>query len=208
MISKTIGGLVAASLAVIALTGCAGNSQPTPTPTQTALASPLTAEEAWDSFAQIADTSCKTAYEGLVEEDIEGPNTGKLKIRLTFDQAGENSFAVKMPDGTLDFVPWMEYYACEASHLIHNLETDGYSYENEIPPYSVDWPLTVSFDHVNATYLTTQLDDAGNERKLVYMVAIDVFSIVENLSEGSKTKLTFGLPGAAMTAIVNQYYSQ
>jgi hypothetical protein len=206
VISKTIGGLIAASLAVVALTGCTGNGQPTPTPTQTALASPLTAEEAWDSFAEIAYNSCQTAYDGLVEEDIEGPNTGKLKIRLTFEQAGENSFAYKLPNGDVGMLDAGQYYACEARHLLSSFElADGTTYSYSPPPYSADWPITVSFDHVTATYLTTQIVD-GNQRNLVYTVEDEVFSLVENAVEGSKTTLTFGLPDAATTAIVKDFY--
>lgn len=208
MISKTIGGLIAASLAVMALTGCTGNGQPTPTPTQTALASPLTAEEAWDSFAEIAYKSCQTSYDGLVEEDIEGPNIGKLKIRLTFEQAGENSFAYKLPNGAVGMLNADQYYACEARKLLSGFElADGTTYDYSPPPYSADWPITVSFDHVTATYLTTQIVE-GNQRKLAYTVEDEVFSLVENLVEGSKTTLTFGLPDAATTAIVNDFYNE
>jgi hypothetical protein len=35
-----------------------------------------------------------------------------------------------------------------------------------------------------------------------------VFSLVENAVEGSKTTLTFGLPDAATTAIVNDFYNE
>ncbi len=199
MNKKLIASSLVAALAVFALSGCAASPQPTPT----ALASPMSAEEAWVSFAEIADKSCQKAYEGLVEEDIDGPNTGKLKIRLTFEQAGENSFALKMPDGTLSEAPWMEYYACEASFAIDNIDIE----DSSIPPYSADLPLKVSFDHVTATYLTTQVV-SGNERKLSYTVADEVISQVENLVEGSKTKLTFGLPDAEKTAIVNDFYAE
>ena len=208
VISKTISGVIVASLAVIALTGCAGSGQPTPNPTQTALASPLTAEEAWDSFAKVAYNSCQTSYDGLVEEDIEGPNTGKLKIRLTFEQAGENSFAYKLPNGDVGMLNADQYYACEARYLLSSFElADGTTYSYSPPPYSADWPITVSFDHVTATYLTTQIVE-GNQRNLAYTVEDGVFSLVENAVEGSKTTLTFGLPDAEMTAIVNDFYKE
>jgi hypothetical protein len=207
--SKAITISLVAALTVLSLSGCATIPQPTstPTPTQTALASPLSAEEAWDSFAQIADNSCKKAYEGLVEEDIEGPNTGKQKIRLTFDQAGENSFAVKMPNGDVELLDASQYYACEANYLLHGLEdADGTTYSFSLPPFSADWPLKVTFDHVTATYLTSQVV-AGNERELVYTVEDDLFAQVENPTEGSKTRITFGRPDAAKTAIVNDFYA-
>jgi len=208
VITRTIGGLVAASLAVVALTGCASTPQPTPTPTQTALASPLTAEEAWETFAQIAYNSCQKSYEGLVEEDIEGPNTGKLKIRLTFEQAGENSFAYKLPNGDVGMLNDDQYYACEAREFLSSFElADGTSFSYSPPPYSADWPITVSFDHVTATYLTSQIVD-GNQRNLAYTVEDEVFSLVENEVEGSKTTLTFGLPDAEKTAIVNDFYNE
>ena len=209
MNTKVITTALFAALAVVSLSGCAAEPQPTttPTPTETALASPLSAEEAWDSFAKFADNSCKKAYEGLLEEDIEGPNTGKLKIRLTFDQAGENSFAVKMPNGEVELLDAGQYYACEANDLLHGLEAaDGTTYTYSIPPYSADWPLKVTFDHITATYLTTQVV-SGNERKLAYTVEDELFAQVENLVEGSKTKITFGLVDAEKIAIVNDFYA-
>lgn len=205
--TKVITTALIAALAVVSLAGCAADPKPTPTPTETALASPLSAEEAWDSFVKIADNSCKKAYEGLVEEDIEGPNTGRFKVRLTFDQAGENSFAYILPNGEAGLLDGGDYYACEANTSFHALEAaDGTTYAYSLPPYSADWPITVSFDHVTATYLTTQVV-AGNERKLAYTVKDELFSLVENVVEGSKTKITFGLPDAEKTAIVNDFYA-
>ena len=207
--TKVITTALFAALAVVSLSGCAAEPQPTPTPTptETALASPLSAEEAWDSFAKIADNSCKKAYEGLVEEDIEGPNTGRFKVRLTFDQAGENSLAYILPNGEAGLLDGGDYYACEANTSFHALEAaDGTTYAYSLPPYSADWPIKVSFDHVTATYLTTQVV-AGNERKLAYTVKDELFSLVENVVEGSKTKITFGLPDAEKTAIVNDFYA-
>ena len=83
---------------------------------------------------------------------------------------------------------------------------DGTNYDYSLTPYSADWPITVSFDHVTATYLTTQIVE-GNQRKLAYTVEDELFAQVENLVEGSKTKISFGLADAEKTAIVNDFYA-
>jgi hypothetical protein len=46
----------------------------------------------------------------------------------------------------------------------------------------------------------------GEQRTLVFEVLDGKFSIVEEVEAGSKTKLTYGLPGAAETQIVNDYF--
>lgn len=208
MKSRVITATFAAVVVALTLVGCAAAgptaqpttaASPTQTPSSTPLAAPQTPAEAWDSFAQLARESDRRAYQGLVEEDVAGPNIGKLKIRLTWEQAGENSFAYKMPNGDTGFLQYIEYYCCEAWFLL--------TYDGEVPPYRADLPLQVSFDHLTGKYETTRLDEAGNPRTLIYSIDDGVFSEVENVTEGSRTTLTYGLPNAAMTRIVNDFYA-
>lgn len=212
MKAKFIKVVLATSIAAVTLVGCAAggpSGQPTASPSSTQspssspIASPQSPTQAWSSFAEIADASCYKAYEGLVEEDIDGPNTGKLKIRLTWEQAGENSLVYQMPDGSTDFLQYIEFYSCEAWHLMTNVE----GFEGSVPPFSAGLPLQVTFDHLTGKYQTTQLDQDGNQKTLRYTIDDGVFSLVENLTEGSKTTLTFGLPNASMTQIVNDFYA-
>jgi hypothetical protein len=198
----------------VALTGCAGGGNQdvaptqtptaTPTPTPTVTVPALTPEEAWDSFNQISDASCQASYGGLVEEEISGPNVGKLKIRLTFEQAGENSLVASLPNGEVSVIDWSQLLACESKVFIYSMETEGYSYESN-PGYSVDWPIQITFDPQTSKF-TTSRNDLGEQRTLVFEVLDGKFSIVEEVEAGSKTKLTYGLPGAAETQIVNDYF--
>jgi len=199
----------------VALTGCAGggnqdvaptqNPTATPTPTPTVTVPALTPEEAWDSFNQISDASCQASYGGLVEEEISGPNVGKLKIRLTFEQAGENSMVASLPNGEVSVIDSSQLLACESRDFIHSMEDEGYSYSPNAPGYSVDWPIQITFDPQTSKF-TTSRNDLGEQRTLVFEVLDGKFSIVEEVEAGSKTKLTYGLPGAAETQIVNDYF--
>ena len=209
-------GLVA--VLAVALTGCAsgGNQVVAPTQSQTPSATPsptptvtvpaLTPEEVWDNFNQISDASCQEAYGGLVEEEISGPNVGKLKIQLTFEQAGENSMAYSLPSGEVGAINWNEFFACESKVFIYSMETEGYSYESN-PGYSADWPIQITFDQDTGKFTTTRVLETGAQRTLVFEVLDGKFSIVEEVENGSKTKLTYGLPGAAETQIVNDYWA-
>ena len=200
----------------VALTGCAGGGNqdvaptqtptPTPTPTPTVTVPALTPEEAWDSFNQISDASCQASYGGLVEEEISGPNVGKLKIRLTFEQAGENSMVASLPNGEVSVIDWSQLLACESRVFIHQMETEGYADSLNAPGYSVDWPIKITFDPQTSKF-TTSRNDLGEQRTLVFEVLDGKFSIVEEVEAGSKTKLTYGLPGAAETQIVNDYFN-
>jgi hypothetical protein len=207
-------GLVA--VLSVALTGCAGggnqdvaptqNPTTTPTPTPTVTVPALTPEEAWDSFNQISDASCQASYGGLVEEEISGPNVGKLKIRLTFEQAGENSMAYSLPSGEAGDLFYSDFLACESNAFIYTMETEGYSYEND-PGYSADWPIQITFDQQTSKFTTTRVLENGDQRTLVFEVLDGKFSIVEDVENGSKATLTYGLPGAAETQIVNDYWA-
>jgi hypothetical protein len=85
------------------------------------------------------------------------------------------------------------------------METEGYSDSLNAPGYSVDWPIQITFDPQTSKF-TTSRNDLGEQRTLVFEVLDGKFSIVEEVEEGSKTKLTYGLPGAAETQIVNDYF--
>jgi len=206
--SRVITASLAATLSALTLAACAAagptnqpttTPSPTQTPSNTAHAAQQTPAEAWESFAALAEASNKLANEGLVEEDVAGPNIGKLKIRLTWAQAGENAYAYKLPNGDVGLLDFLDYYCCDAWFWLN--------YDGEVPTYRVDLPLQVSFDHLTGKYETTQIDDAGNPKTLIYTIYDGVFSEVENVTEGSRTTLTYGLPDAAMTRIVNDVYA-
>jgi hypothetical protein len=206
--SRVITATFAAVVVALTLVGCAPagptaqpttTPSPTQTPSNTALAAPQTPAEAWESFAALAEASNKRSIEGLVEEDVAGPNIGKLKIRLTWAQAGENAYAYKLPNGDVGPLGFLDYYCCDEWFLL--------TYDGEVPPYRADLPLQVSFDHLTGKYETTGPDEDGNPRTLIYTIDDGVFSEVENVTEGSRTTLTYGLPDAAMTRIVNDVYA-
>ena len=203
----------------VALTGCAGGGNQdvaptqtptaTPTPTPTVTVPALTPEEAWDSFNQISDASCQASYGGLVEEEISGPNVGKLKIRLTFEQAGHNSMVASLPNGEVSEIDHHQLLACESmlfnDSIEAEVEAELYLYENE-PGYSArGWPIQITFDPQTSKF-TTSSWGWEERRTLVFEVLDGKFSIVEEVEAGSKTKLTYGLPGAAETQIVNDYF--
>jgi len=201
-----------AAILSLGFTGCANGGNPvvaptqSPTQTPTATVPALSPEEVWDNFNQISDASCQESYGGLVEEDISGPTTGKLKIRLTFEQAGENSMAYSLPTGEVGELNWSEYFACESNVFIYSMETEGYSYESD-PGYSADWPIQITFDQQTDKFTTTRALSNGTQRTLVFESLDGKFSLVEDVENGSKTKLTYGLPGAAETQIVNDYFA-
>jgi hypothetical protein len=206
--SRVITATFAAVVVALTLVGCAPagptaqpttTPSPTQTPSNTALAAPQTPAEAWESFAALAEASNRRSIEGLVEEDVAGPNIGKLKIRLTWAQAGENAYAYKLPNGDVGPLEFLDYYCCDEWFLL--------TYDGEVPPYRADLPLQVSFDHLTGKYETTGPDEDGNPRTLIYTIDDGVFSEVENVTEGSRTTLTYGLPDAAMTRIVNDVYA-
>ena len=208
MKSRVITATFAAVVVALTLVGCAPagptaqpttTPSPTQTPSNTALAAPQTPAEAWESFAALAEASNRRSIEGLVEEDVAGPNIGKLKIRLTWAQAGENAYAYKLPNGDVGPLGFLDYYCCDEWFLL--------TYDGEVPPFRADLPLQVSFDHLTGKYETTGPDEDGNPRTLIYTIDDGVFSEVENVTEGSRTTLTYGLPDAAMTRIVNDVYA-
>ena len=200
-----------AAILSVALAGCAngGNNvvAPTqsPTPTPTVTVPTLTPEEVWDNFNQISDASCQEAYTGLVEEDISGPTVGKLKIQLTFEQAGENSHAYSLPNGEVGELIWSDYLACESKVFIYSMETEGYSYESD-PGYSADWPIQITYDPQTDKFTTNRTLPNGDQRTLIFESLAGKFNIVEDVEQSSKTTLTYGLPGPAETQIVNDYF--
>lgn len=208
MKSRVITATILATFSALTLAACAAagptnqpttTPSPTQTPSNTALAAPQTPAEAWESFVALAEASNKRSVEGLVEEDVAGPNIGKLKIRLTWAQAGENAYAYKLPNGDAGPLGFLDSYCCDVWFWLN--------YDGEVPTYRADLPLQVSFDHLTGKYETTQLDEDGNSRTLIYTIDDGVFSEVENVTEGSRTTLTYGLPDAAMTRIVNDVYA-
>lgn len=206
--------LLTALLITVTLTGCApGGQTVAPAPTSSSSSTPtatqvaLTPEQTWNTFNEAAANSCQEAYNGLVEEDISGPEVGKLKIRLTFEQAGENSFAYTLPDGTTDLLYYQDYYACELNYFWvtnENVQLNQLGF----PEYSANLPLQVTFNPQDSTFTTLQQMPDGTQRNLKYTITNGLISRVENLIDGSVTTLTFGQPSQALTDIVNDFYTQ
>ncbi len=164
----------------------------------------MTPQEVWDTFVQIADNSCKEAYSGLVEEDIAGPNLGKLKVRLTYEQAGENTMASFAPNGDAEILLHHQFFACEAQFLFITLDEDGSA--QGLLEYSPDWPIAITFDSQTGTYSTSQVLEDGSIRDLVYTVTNNLFTTVEEVGLGAVTTLTYGQPNATLTQSVNDFY--
>jgi hypothetical protein len=201
---------VLAVFTALSLSACAPPTAPTQnppsnTPVVTPTVAPQTPEEVWDTFVQIANNSCQEAYTGLVEEEIAGPDVGKLKVRLTFEQAGENSFASIAPNGDAAMLMYNEYFACEAEFLFVTLDEDGSS--QGLLEYSPDWPIDITFDAQTGTYTTAQVMEDGSVRNLEYTVTNNLFTSVDDLDVGSTTTLTYGQPNATLTQAVNDFYA-
>lgn len=206
---------VVACAAAVALTACVQNSGNAPAPTvpsasssagQTSSLPSLTPQQAWDDLNQAAVDSCNEAYNGLIEEDVAGPDVGKLKIRLTFDQAGENSFAYSMPNGDIGLLLYHEFYACEIQWLW--ITSDNVTMGPAgFPAYSTNLPLQVSFNPQDSTFTTVQQMPGGSQRSLTYTITNGLFSRVHNLDDGSETTLTFGPPAQNMIDVVSDAYA-
>jgi hypothetical protein len=204
-----------AAVLSLALSGCAsgGNEEaaptqtptPAPTPTPTVTVPALTPEQAWDSFVEISEASCQAAYGGLVEEDLFGPNLGKLKIQLTYEQAGENSMVFSHPNGQVGPLWWSQFFACETKAFFGSMTYNGLNYPED-PGYSPNWPIQITFDPQTSKFQTVRLTEEGNQKTLIFEVLDGKFTNVEEVEIGSKTKITYGLPGAAETQIVTNYY--
>ena len=215
MISSKVSLIGLVSVLSVALTGCAGggNQDAAPTQTQTPTATPtptvtfpaLTPVQAWDGFLEISEASCQAAYGGLVEEDISGPNAGKLKIQLTFEQAGENSMVFSDPNGLVGPLWWSQFFACETKAFFDSMTFNGLNYQED-PGYSPNWPIQITFDQQTGKFKTVRLTEEGNQKTLIFEVLDGKFSTVEEVEIGAKTNITYGLPGAAETQIVNDYY--
>ena len=195
----------------VALTACAQpivnqqpNQVPVPAPTPTQSTMTMTPEDTWDAVAQEADNSSQEAYTGLVEEDVAGPDVGKLKVRLTFAQAGENSLASIAPNGDTDMLQFNEFFACEADFLFMTLDENGSA--QVIPEYSPDWPIDITFDATTGTYITAQTMEDGSVRNLVYPVTNNLFTSVADLDLGSTPTLPSGQPNATLTQAVNDFW--
>ena len=199
-----------AAVLSVALSGCSSAPNavvsPTPTPTPTVTVTPPTPEQVWDDFMQISDASCQGFYTGLVEEEITGPNVGKLKIALTFEQAGENSMAYSLPSGETGALLWTDFLACESRIFIDQMESGGLYY-SEIPGYSTDWPIQITFDQQTGNFTTSRLTESGNQRTLIFEVVAGLFTVVEDVENATRTTLTYGLPGPAETQIVNDFWT-
>jgi len=200
----------------VGLSSCATAAPPVapppsaaPAPTPTASVVSMTPEESWDSFGEASRQSCREAYTGLVEEDVVGPNSGQLKIRLTFEQAGENSLAIVSPQGDADIaVNYFDFYACEIQGYLVTLDDVKYdSMGDAIYPFETGLALEVTYNSADGTYSTIRQLEDDSIRRLVYTVTNGLFTRVANLDDGSETTLTYGEPDSNLTAIVNDAYA-
>jgi hypothetical protein len=200
---------------VAAVSGCSNSAPvasptPSPTPSSSPISStvPQTPEEVWIEFSEISRQSCREAYEGLIEEQIAGPDVGKLKIRLTFEQAGENSMAYQLPNGNSEIIlNFADFYACEIQGYLLTLEDVQYDENMDaVYQYSPSLPLQVTFNPQDSTYTAVRPLEDGTIRSLTFIVVNGLVSQVQNLLDGSETTLTFGQPGPPYVAIVNDAY--
>jgi hypothetical protein len=202
-------GLVA--VLSVALTGCAGggnqdvaptqNPTATPTPTPTVTVPPVSPEEVWDSFNQISNASCKASSGGIVEEGISGPDLGARAIRYS---EGRERTVLYLPHGEVLQHYWGQLLACEVADFIQRNRTEAGFFWEGVPSYSEQASPYITFDPLTSKF-TAEYDYP--ERTLVFEVLDGKFSIVEEVEEGSKTKLTYGPLGTADSQIVKGFFN-
>ena len=195
----------------VALTGCAGggnqdvaptqNPTATPTPTPTVTVPPVSPEEVWDSFNQISNASCKASSGGIIEEVISGPDLGARAIRHS-ESKHNGGTVLSLPNGEVLEHYWGQLLACEVANLIESNRTEAGFFWDGVPSYSEqEGPAYITFDPLTSKYTA----EYGLERTLIFEVLDGKFSIVEEVEEGSKTKLTYGPLGTADSQIVEDY---
>jgi len=169
----------------------------------------MTPEQAWISFGDVERQSCREAYTGLVEEDVVGPNSGQVRIRLTFEQAGENSMAFVSPTGDAEIIlNYFEFYACEVQGYLRTLEdVQNDSMMDAIHPFEPGLALEVTYNSADGTYSTVRQLEDGSIRRLTYTVTNGLITRVANLDDGSETTLTYGQPDSTHTAMVADAYA-
>jgi hypothetical protein len=72
-----------------------------------------------------------------------------------------------------------------------------------VPSYSEQASPYITFDPLTSKYTA----EYGLERTLIFEVLDEKFSIVEEVEEGSKTKLTYGPLGTADSQIVEGFFN-
>ena len=213
---RNVSVIVVSAVLALGLSSCAPANPPVspppgaaPIPSPTASVVTMTPAEAWGSFGEASRQSCREAYTGLVEEDVLGPNSGQLRIRLTFEQAGENSHAQVSPTGDADIMlNYFEFYACEVQGYLVTLDDVQYdSMGDAIYPFETGLALEVTYNSADGTYSTVRQLDDGSIRRLDYTVTNGLFTRVANLDDGSETTLTYGEPDSNLTTIVNDAYA-
>ena len=197
----------------VALTGCAGggnqdvaptqNPTATPTPTPTVTVPPVSPEEVWDSFNQISNASCKASSGGIVEEGISGPDLGARAIRHSERQFGGDSTVFIFAHGEVLEHYWGQLLACEVANFIESNRTEAGFFWEGVPSYSEQASPYITFDPLTSKYTA----EYGLERTLIFEVLDGKFSIVEEVEEGSKTKLTYGPLGTADSQIVEGFFN-
>ena len=216
MISSKVSLIGLVAVLSVALTGCAGGgnqdaaptqtSTPTPTPTPTVTVPPVSPEEVWDSFNQISNASCKASSGGIIEEGISGPALGMRVIRHSESKVGGGTVK-SLASGYVDSHEWYELLACEVAFHIENNYTFHSSFFWEgVPSYSTWASPYITFDPLTSKF-TAKYSDMELERTLIFEVLDGKFSIVEEVEEGSKTKLTYGPLGTADSQIVEDFFN-
>ena len=214
MISSKVSLIGLAAVLSVALTGCAGggnqdvaptqNPTATPTPTPTVTAPPVSPEEVWDSFNQISNASCKASSGGIIEEGISGPDLGARAIRHS-EGKHNGGTVLSLPNGEVLEHYWGQLLACEVANFIERNSTEAGFFWDGVPSYSERSPY-ITFDSQTSKF-TANRNELGQERTLVFEVLDGKFSIVEEVEEGSKTKLTYGPLGTADSQIVEDYFN-
>ena len=217
MISSKVSLIGLVAVLSVALTGCAGGGNqdvaptqnptatPTPTPTPTVTVPPVSPEEVWDSFNQISNASCKASSGGIIEEVISGPDLGARAIRHS-ESKHVGGTVLSLPNGEVLEHYWGQLLACEVANFIELNGTEAGFFWDGVPSYSEQASPYITFDSQTSKF-TANRNDLGEERTLVFEVLDGKFSIVEEVEEGSKTKLTYGPLGTADAQIVEDFFN-
>jgi hypothetical protein len=96
--------------------------------------------------------------------------------------------------------------ACEVANFIELNGTEAGFFWDGVPSYSEQASPYITFDSQTSKF-TANRNDLGEERTLVFEVLDGKFSIVEEVEEGSKTKLTYGPLGTADSQIVEDFFN-
>lgn len=160
------------STAVLAALLSSCSAMPSTNQSVSPKASPLTAEQARDSFEVIATASCdKAMAEGVVEQSID-PN-GFTLVMVPKDQVYQDfSAAYFEPADTYELIWEADALSARGAAIQFALAQES----------GTEVDLTVSFDQNDGSYLTVQDLGEFGISKLKYQVADSLLSSVETQS--------------------------